>query len=127
MSSYANLQALMEEYARKSLAGCSCALAKDGEIVFENYAGFADKENGVPFGPETVCRLFSMTKVIVCTAAMMLFERGKFLLNDPLSDYFPEFSAPMVAKKAPDGSEYVEKAQNPLLVKHAFSMACGLP
>lgn len=127
MSTYADLTALMEQYASNSLAGCSCALAKDGEIVYENYAGFADLENRVPFGPDTVCRLFSMTKVIICTAAMMLFERGKFLLNDPLSEYFPEYASPMVAKKAPDGTEYVEKAQNPLLVKHVFSMACGLP
>ena len=100
MSTYADLTALMEQYASNSLAGCSCALAKDGEIVYENYAGFADLENRVPFGPDTVCRLFSMTKVIICTAAMMLFERGKFLLNDPLSEYFPEYASPMVAKKS---------------------------
>ena len=127
MSSYTNLNALMENYAKNSLAGCSCALTKGEEIVYENYAGFADIEKGIPFGPDTVCRLFSMTKVIMCTAAMMLFERGKFLLNDPLSEYFPEYASPMVVKKAPDGREYVEKAQKPLLVKHAFSMACGLP
>ena len=95
MSSYTNLNALMENYAKNSLAGCSCALTKGEEIVYENYAGFADIEKGIPFGPDTVCRLFSMTKVIMCTAAMMLFERGKFLLNDPLSEYFPEYASQM--------------------------------
>ncbi len=51
----------------------------------------ADVAAGRPIDENSVYRLFSMTKVIICTAAMMLFERGRFLLDDPLHEYFPEY------------------------------------
>lgn len=87
----------------------------------------ADVETGRLIDENTVYRLFSMTKVIVCTAAMMLFERGKFLLNEPLSQYFPEWANPMVLHTRADGSQYTLPAKKPLLVKHAFSMQVGMP
>lgn len=127
MSSYTDLSNLLEQYSQQTVAGCGCALAKGGETLYEMYTGFADKENGKPFGPDTVCRLYSLTKLITVTAAMILFERGKFLLTDPLSEYFPEYASPSVAHTRMDGRVYVEKAKKPLLVKHAFAMQCGLP
>jgi CubicO group peptidase (beta-lactamase class C family) len=84
-------------------------------------------ESGRPIAVDTVYRLFSMTKVIICTAAMILFERGKFLLNEPLYEYFPEYRKHRVVKVSPSGCVGFEEAKNPMLIKHAFSMAVGLP
>lgn len=111
MSSFDDLSALLKQFCDQGLPGCGCALARDGELIYEGYFGKADRENGIPVTESTIFRLASMTKVVVCTAALMLFERGKFLLNEPLYEYFPEY----------------RRQKNPMLIKHAFTMAVGLP
>ena len=86
MSTKAQMDELLKGFVvpGKGPAGCGCAVAKDGEIIYEGYYGMANLEKQQPVTRDTVYRLYSMTKVIICTAAMMLQERGKFLLNDPL-------------------------------------------
>ena len=127
MSNYGNVSALLRRFCEKELAGCALALAKEGKILYEGYYGLADKEMRIPVSESTVYRLYSMTKVVVCAAALIQFERGYFLLNDPLCEYFPEYRKPLVVKDRAYGGPAFEKAKNPLLVKHAFTMAVGLP
>jgi CubicO group peptidase (beta-lactamase class C family) len=127
MSKYEDLSALMLRFVEKGPAGCACALAKDGKILYEGYFGKADLENSIPVTADTIFRLWSMTKVIICTAAMMEFEKGHFLLQEPLYEYFPEYRNPKVVKHLPNGGITFEEARNPLLIKHAFSMSVGLP
>jgi len=127
MANYAHMTELLRNFVKNSVPGCGCAFAKDGKILFEEYNGYADIESGKPVDQDTIYRLYSMTKVIVCTAAMMLHERGKFLLSDPLYEYFPEWKDMTVAYKDEDGNYYYKKAKNPILIKHALSMACGIP
>lgn len=127
MPNFHHLDSLLKEFVQKGPSGCGCAVAKDGEVLYEGYHGVADIESGRPVTQDTVYRLFSSTKVIICAAAMMLHERGKFLLSDPLYEYFPEYRKPIVAKVSPGGYVSYEEAKSPMLVKHAFSMAVGLP
>lgn len=127
MARFDDLSALLEKFVRNGPAGCGCAVAKDGKTLYEGYFGYADLESKRPVTEDTVYRLFSMTKVIICTAALMLFERGKFLLNEPLYEYFPEYRDTQVVVTGPSGMVYTRKAKNPMLVKHAFTMAVGLP
>ena len=91
MSRFQDLTDLMDSFVEKGPAECGCMLAKQGKVLYEHYSGMADVARNRPTDAGSVYRLFSMTKVIICTAAMMLFERGKFLLDDPLYEYFPEF------------------------------------
>ena len=127
MSNYNHLSALLEGYVKRGLPGCGCAAAKDGRILYEGYYGYADLEEKKPINEDSVYRIFSMTKVIICTAAMILYERGKFLLSDPLYEYFPEYKETNVFVKDENGNVHVERAKNPMLVKHAFTMAVGMP
>lgn len=127
MAKFDELSALLEGFVKEGLPGCGCAVAKDGKTLFEGYYGYADIESQKPITEDTVYRLFSMTKVIVCTAAMMLFEKGRFLLNEPLYEYFPTYKDSQVVVKGPNGEFYTRKAKSPILVKHAFMMAVGLP
>jgi CubicO group peptidase (beta-lactamase class C family) len=127
MPDYSHLSALLRQFSEGGLSGCACALAKDGKILYVGYYGYADKDAGIPVNESTVYRLYSMTKVIVCTAALIQFERGKFLLNEPLYEYFPEYRRPLVIKDRAYGGPAFEEAKNPMLVKHAFTMAAGLP
>ena len=66
------------------------------------------------------------TKVIICTAAMKLFEEGKFLLNDPIYEYFPEWKNTNKVVYAPNGNFTIKPLENPILVKHVFNMAMGI-
>ncbi|GHV69378.1 serine hydrolase [Spirochaetia bacterium] len=129
MSRYDHLSRLLKQFSENGPAGCACGLAKDGKILYEGYYGYADKEAGTPINESTVYRLFSMTKVLVCTAALIQFERGKFLLNEPLYEYLPEYRNPLVIRNGPYGfgGPALAAAKNPILIKHAFTMAVGLP
>ncbi len=127
MAKFSDLDRLLEGFAGKTVPGCACVVAQDGKILYEGYYGKADLETGCPVTQDTVFRLFSMTKVIVCTAAMIQFERGKFLLNEPYYNYFPEYKDIQVAEAAPNGEIRIRSAKNPILVRDAFMMAVGLP
>ncbi len=127
MAKFENLDRLLQRFSQNTVPGCACIVARDGEILYEGYHGKADLESGRPVTEDTVFRLFSMTKVIVCTAAMILFERGEFLLNDPYSDYFPEYFHMQVAEVTPNGGVRLRPAKNPILVRDTFNMAVGIP
>ncbi len=120
------LDAFLSELVKTGPVGCGCAVARDGEVLYENYFGYADLEKGKKIDAGSVYRQYSSTKVIVCTAAMMLFEEGKFLLNDPIYEYFPEWKNTMVAETQEDGSVLIREAKRPIEVRDCFSMAMGM-
>jgi len=108
-------------------AGCAVAMAKDGEVLYTRYAGFADLEQGTPITEETVFDIWSLTKVIVCSAAMTLYEKGAFLLNDPIDLYFPEYKMMQVYERDNWAKLRLRPARTRMLVKDAFTMATGMP
>jgi len=122
-----NLDALLKDFAAKSVPGCACVVTQGDETVYEGYHGYADLETRRLMDSGTVFRLYSMTKVAIATACLMLYEQGKLLLNDPLYEYFPEYRHSMKCIKRADGGEDVVPVEQPILVKHALSMSCGLP
>ena len=126
MSKKENLDSFLEELVKTGPAGCGLAVAKGDEILYENYFGYANLETGKKIDADSVYRQYSATKVIVCTAAMMLYERGKFLLNDPIYEYFPEWRHTCVAETQEDGSIRIREAKRPIQVKDCFSMAMGI-
>ena len=127
MSTKAQLDELLQHFAGKGPSGCGCAVAKDGQVIYEGYAGMANLEKQQPVTRDTVFRLYSMTKVIICTAAMMLHERGKFLLNEPLYAYFPSWRHMNKVEMHPNGTYRICPLEKPIEVRHAFSMAMGMP
>jgi len=108
-------------------AGCACSVTRKGETIYETCLGNADVERGRPVAPDTIYRVYSMSKPITCTAALMLLERGAYRLNDPLSEYLPEFKELSFFRTAPDGGLETVKAARPLLVHDLFTMTSGLP
>ena len=73
MSKFEAMDAFLQEHVKKGPAGCGCAVAQNGEVLYENYFGYADLEKKKPITADTVYRQYSTTKVMVVTAAMMLF------------------------------------------------------
>lgn len=74
------------------IAGAVGFIARDGKIVYNKAFGVSDLQALTPMQTDNIFRIASQTKAIVSIAAMTLFEEGKFLLDDPVSKYIPEFS-----------------------------------
>ena len=72
--------------------GSSVLIARDGEIAHLGCAGLASVERNLPYQRDTIVRIYSMTKMIVSTGFMQLFEKGMIHLDTPVSDLLPEFS-----------------------------------
>lgn len=127
MSDFKNLDRLLQKYIDDGLPNCSCMIAKKGEILYENYFGWADKENAVPLTADHVFRQASLTKIAMYTTGMMLYEQGRFLMSDPLYEYFPEFRHSTKIIQLPNGTLEEVPVEHPITVKQIFNMTCGLP
>lgn len=94
---------VLQEYIdKKWIAGGSAIIAKDGKIVYYKALGYDDIQNKAALKRDAIFRIASQTKAITSVAVMMLYEEGKFLLNDPVSKYIPEFKNQQVLDKFND-------------------------
>jgi CubicO group peptidase (beta-lactamase class C family) len=83
----------MQSYVDRGVyAGVRTLVARRGVVVHSGQYGLADKEAGTPMAEDAIFRLYSMTKPIVSTALMMLYEEGRFRLIDPIARYIPSFA-----------------------------------
>lgn len=104
------------------LAGASGLISRNGKIVFRGVWG--------EYKPDTIVRMYSMTKAVTGVAAMMLYEDGRYSMNDPLSKYLPEFGNTRVGKEGTDATGkrifYTVPLDHPILVKDLFRHTTGL-
>jgi len=77
-------------------AGAVGFIARNGRIIYNKAFGVSDIETKTPMQTDNIFRIASQTKAIVSIAVMMLFEEGKFLLDDPISKYIPEYAHPQI-------------------------------
>src|SRR6516162_11167509 len=78
------------------LPGLTVCVMRKGELAFAETIGKADVERGKPMRPDTIVRIYSMTKPLTSVAIMMLYEEGRFQLDDPISKFIPAFKNPRV-------------------------------
>jgi CubicO group peptidase (beta-lactamase class C family) len=78
------------------LNGTVALIVRNGKIVYHKAFGYDDLEKTKPMKPDMIFRIASQTKAITSVAVMMLYEEGKFLLDDAVSKYLPEYSKPEV-------------------------------
>lgn len=74
------------------IPGVVAAVARDGKLVYFEALGQYDLENGREMRPDTLFRIYSMTRQVTSTAVLQQYEQGKFDLDDPISMYLPEFA-----------------------------------
>jgi len=98
-----------------------CIVYHKGECVYRHHNGFLDLEKTIPAKGDELYNIFSCSKVITCTAALMAYEQGLFKLEDKLADYLPEFKDMYV--KQEDGS--LKKAEKEITIKDLFCMTAG--
>jgi CubicO group peptidase (beta-lactamase class C family) len=90
---------LLQSIDQKWIAGAVGFIARDGKIIYNRSFGVSDLENKLPMQTDNIFRIASQTKAIASIGLMMLFEEGKFLLDDRVSKYIPEFANPQVLDK----------------------------
>ena len=89
-------QMLDKTISENQVPGLVALIVKDGKIVYHEAKGFADVSSETKMAKDQIFRIASQSKAITSTAVMMLWEEGKFQLNDPISKYIPEFANPKV-------------------------------
>ena len=82
---------LKQFVADKKIAGAVAAVARNGKLAYLEAVGMQDLRMRAPMTPQSLFRIYSMTKPVTAAAVMMLHEQGRFSLSDPVSKYLPEF------------------------------------
>ncbi len=117
----ARITDLMRRYVDAGeLAAVETIVARDGKIVYHEAVGTLDLETGAAFEPDSLVRIYSMSKPIVSIAAMILYEEGRFQLDDPVGDHIPELAD---LKVLVNGNE-VDPVR-PMTVRHLLTHTSG--
>lgn len=123
---------LMQRYIHGGdIAGSVTLVARKGRLVYLEAQGLMDLESKKPMRTDSIFRLASMTKPITSLAVMMLHEEGRFLLNDPVSKFLPEFKNPKVAianapnERATEGFRLVP-AEREITIRDLLTHTAGL-
>lgn len=111
----------MDSLTEWIIPGNSVVIYKDGKKVFEYSSGYSDLEKKIKKTGKEQLYIYSCSKVATVTAALQLYEQGKFLLSDPLYEYLPEFKKMYVK----DGDR-IKAAENPITIRDLFTMTAGL-
>lgn len=111
----------------KRIAGAVTLVARHGKVAYFKSQGSLDREANKPMRNDAIFRICSMTKPITSVAVMMLYEEGKFLLDDPISKYLPEFKNPKVLVKPGNGRDsYTIPAAREITIRDLLRHTSGL-
>ena len=127
MSTTKDLDRLLQGFVDGGLPGCSLQIAQRGKTLYEGYFGYADLQTKEPVTKQSIFRQASMSKIPLYVTMMMLYERGKFLLTDPISNFFPEWEHMKKFVKKANGSLAIVDTDGPITISDVLSMKCGLP
>ncbi|HET8967406.1 MAG TPA: serine hydrolase domain-containing protein [Candidatus Acidoferrum sp.] len=111
----------------KRIAGAVTLVARHGKVAYFKSRGSLDREANKAMRNDAIFRICSMSKPITSAAVMMLYEEGKFLLEDPISKYLPEFKNPKVFVKGANGREpYTIPASREITIRDLLTHTSGL-
>ncbi|HXJ88473.1 MAG TPA: serine hydrolase domain-containing protein [Candidatus Binatia bacterium] len=110
----------------KRIAGAVTIVVRHGKIAWLKAQGMADREAAKPMPTDAMFRICSMTKPITSVAVMMLYEEGKFLLEDPVSKYLPEFKNSKVLVKPATGKPYTIPATKEITIRDLLRHTSGI-
>ena len=119
---------LEESIKKEELPGLVALIVRNGKIVYHSAKGFADVESGKAMQKDAIFRIASQTKAITSTAVMMLWEEGKFRLDDPISKFIPEFKNLQVLQnfRYGDTSYTTVAANKEITIRHLLTHSAGI-
>lgn len=127
MSSTKDLDRLLQSFINRGIPGCSLHVVQRGKTLYEGYFGVTDLDNPTPVTERTLFRQASLSKLPLYTAMMMLYERGYFLMDEPIGNYLPEWSQSTKYVTMADDSLSIVPTNRPITVRDVCTMKCGLP
>jgi CubicO group peptidase (beta-lactamase class C family) len=110
----------------KRIAGAVTLVVRRGKVAWYKAQGMSDREASKAMPTDAMFRICSMTKPITSTAVMMLYEEGRFLLDDPVSKYLPEFKNPKVLVKRASGETYTIPAAKEITIRDLLRHTSGI-
>jgi CubicO group peptidase (beta-lactamase class C family) len=124
---------IKNEIAGNKIPGAIMMIQRNGKTAYFSSFGVRDPDTKEPMKPDTIFRIYSMSKPITTVAAMTLVEEGKLQLDDPLSKYIPAFANVKVGveKKGEDGTMGLDTvpARREItirdLMRHTSGLTCG--
>jgi CubicO group peptidase (beta-lactamase class C family) len=118
---------LTESIAQNEIPGAVALIARNGKIVYYKAFGMADNESKRVLKRDDIFRIASQTKAITSTAVMMLWEEGKFRMDDPISKYIPEFKdAQVLDSLYEDGTYKTIPVKRPITIRHLITHTSGI-
>ena len=117
-----------EAIATDQIPGAVALVARNGKIVYWKAFGMADNQSGRNMKRDDIFRIASQTKAVTATAVMILWEEGKFQLDDPISIYIPEFKNPQVLNtfNPADSSYTTVPAVGEITIRQLLNHTSGL-
>jgi CubicO group peptidase (beta-lactamase class C family) len=123
------LDAMLEESVSSGeIPGVVALIVRNGKVVYHSAKGKADVESGKDMSKDAIFRIASQTKSITSTAVMMLWEEGKFRLDDPISKFIPEFKNPQVLQnfRYGDTTFTTIPAKREISIRHLLTHSAGI-
>ena len=118
--------AAMQRYVDNNLlSGISWAVMVGRDLVDVNCVGWADKEAQTPLRTDHIFRVFSNTKLVTSCAALLLFEEGKFGLDDPIEKYIPQLGNRKVLRPGATSLDDTEPAKSSITIRQLLSHSSG--
>ncbi len=117
---FPKLTALLNDFLKIGIPGYDCMVNVGGKNVFRKWDGYSDRAAGIPMNGKELYNIYSCSKVITVSAAMQLWEKKLFNLDDEVCKYMPEFTDMTVW--TPDG---IVPAKRRMTIKNLFTMTAG--
>jgi CubicO group peptidase (beta-lactamase class C family) len=118
--------AVQNDIDDKRIAGAVTLVVRRGKVAWFKAQGMSDRDAAKTMPTDAMFRICSMTKPITSVAVMMLYEEGKFLLDDPVSKYLPEFKNPRVLVKPASGATYTIPATKEITIRDLLRHTSGI-
>lgn len=119
---------LTRSIEENQIPGAVALIARNGKIVYHKAFGMAENEVNQSLKRDAIFRIASQTKAITSTAVMMLWEEGKFKLDDPIAKYIPEFKDPQIfdSFNEKDSTYTTKPAEDKITIRHLLTHTSGI-
>ncbi|WP_290672977.1 serine hydrolase [Aquabacterium sp.] len=124
---FSSVHAALQRYVDGDiLAGVSSAVLVGQDLVDLHCAGWADKESQIPMRADHIFRVYSNSKLITSCAVLLLWEEGRFELDEPVERFIPQLGKRLVLKPGATELDDVEPAESPITIRHLLTHQSGL-
>ena len=118
--------AMQKQVDEGKLAGVDMLVFHDDEVAHRQLTGYKNLAEKASLTEDTLYKIFSLTKPVTGAALLMLYEEGKFELDDPVEQYIPEFKGMQVAREdGPNGRPITEPAHHPVTIRELMNHTGG--